>query len=274
MIVILRLDHSVLYFSPFAEELTGYCAADVLGKDYSTTFLPEAYRQPVADEIQRVRNRGPAREFRESRCCAGMARTAGWCGTPGVWMITKGRSAVLAVGQDITTLKQAQEQALQSERLAAIGQMMTGLVHESGNALARSKACLEMLAWEVEDRPEALELIGRIQKAQNHLKHLYEEVRGYAAPIKLDREIWDLSGIWRQAWENLSVSRQGHDALAPRRDWRTRPTLQGGQFPPRTALPQYPGKLAGRMFGPSPHRHSMLGGEDRRATRRAGRNPR
>jgi signal transduction histidine kinase len=108
-------------------------------------------------------------------------------------------------------LKQAQEQALQSERLAAIGQMMTGLVHESGNALARSKACLEMLAWEVEDKPEALELIDRIQKAQDHLKHLYEEVRGYAAPIKLDREVWDLSGIWRQAWENLAVSRQGRD---------------------------------------------------------------
>ncbi len=108
-------------------------------------------------------------------------------------------------------LKQAQERALQSERLAAIGQMMTGLAHESGNALARSKACLEMLAWEVEDRPEALELIDRIQKAQNHLKHLYEEVRGYAAPIKLDREVWDLSGIWRQAWENLAVSRQGRD---------------------------------------------------------------
>jgi signal transduction histidine kinase len=108
-------------------------------------------------------------------------------------------------------LKQAQEQALQAERLAAIGQMMTGLAHESGNALARSKACLEMLAWEVEDKPEALELIDRIQKALNHLKHLYEEVRGYAAPIKLDREVWDLSGIWRQAWENLSVSRQGRD---------------------------------------------------------------
>src|SRR5262249_25544177 len=40
------------------------------------------------------------------------------------------------------------EQALQNERLAGIGQMMTGLAHESGNALARSQSCLEMLAWE------------------------------------------------------------------------------------------------------------------------------
>ncbi len=104
------------------------------------------------------------------------------------------------------------EQAMQNERLAAIGQMMTGLAHESGNALARSQSCLEMLAWEVEDRPEALDLIARIQKAQDHLKQLYEEVRGCAAPLRLEREDWELSAVWRQAWENLAHERKGRDA--------------------------------------------------------------
>jgi signal transduction histidine kinase/FixJ family two-component response regulator len=119
-----------------------------------------------------------------------------------------------AVGafMDITERKRAQERTLQTERLAAIGQMMTGLAHESGNALARSQACLEMLQWEVQDRPEALELITRIQKAQDHLRQLYEEVRGYAAPLKLEREVWDLGGIWRQAWDNLYVQRDDRDA--------------------------------------------------------------
>jgi signal transduction histidine kinase len=116
--------------------------------------------------------------------------------------------AILAVGQDISTLRQAQERAVQSERLAAIGQMMTGLAHESGNALARSQACLEMLAFEVEDRPKALGLIQRIQAAQDYLKQLYEEVRNYAAPLQLQLEPWNLSHVWRQAWENLDLARQ------------------------------------------------------------------
>src|SRR5207248_3022832 len=106
-----------------------------------------------------------------------------------------------------------QERFLQSERLAAIGQMVTGLARESGNALARSQSCLEMLTWEVEDRPEALDLIGRIQKAQDHLKQLYDEVRSYAAPLKLEREPWDLSLVWRQTWDHLAVARQSRDAL-------------------------------------------------------------
>jgi two-component system sensor kinase FixL len=118
----------------------------------------------------------------------------------------------LSVLRDMTERKQSEQKLLQAERLAAIGQMMTVLAHESGNALARSHACLEMLAWEVEDRPEAMELIGRIQKAQDHLQHLYEEVRNYAAPLKLDRDVWNLAMIWRQAWDNLAVARQGREA--------------------------------------------------------------
>ncbi len=113
---------------------------------------------------------------------------------------------------DMTERKRAQERALQTERLAAIGQMMTGLAHESGNALARSRACLDMLTWEVQDRPEAQDLIARIQKAQDHLQQLYEEVRGYAAPLRLEREVTSVAQVWRQAWENLALRRQGREA--------------------------------------------------------------
>jgi len=114
---------------------------------------------------------------------------------------------------DITERKREQERTLQTERLAAIGQMMTGLAHESGNALARSRACLDMLTWEVQDRPEAQDLIGRIQKAQDHLEQLYEEVRGYAAPLKLEREVLSMAPVWRQAWENLALRREGKEAV-------------------------------------------------------------
>jgi signal transduction histidine kinase len=115
--------------------------------------------------------------------------------------------AILKVGQDITFLKQAQERAMQAERLAAIGQMMTGLAHESRNALGRSQACLEMLSLVVRDRPEAIDLINRIQKAQDHLHALYEDVRGYAAPIKLEKVPCDLRAIWREAWAHLESAR-------------------------------------------------------------------
>jgi hypothetical protein len=101
---------------------------------------------------------------------------------------------------------------LQSARLAAIGQMVAGLAHESGNALARSQACLEMLGLEVRDRPAALDLVARIQKAQDHLHQLYEEVRDYAAPIRLNCDVHDLRSILDETWEHLAALRGARDA--------------------------------------------------------------
>jgi signal transduction histidine kinase len=93
----------------------------------------------------------------------------------------------------------------QSERLAAIGQMVTGLAHESRNVLQRSHACLEALLQDIEDRPEALKQAHRIQNALDRLHILYEEVRNYAAPINLDREAVDLVRLTSTAWYNLET---------------------------------------------------------------------
>lgn len=208
MILILRPDHAIAYLSSFGEELTGFEARAVLGQDYLQRFVPEWARAATRQELHRANHGIATRGFEHPVLCRD--GTQRWM----VWNAQRlddyqGQPAILAVGQDITNLKQAQEHALQSARLAAIGQMVTGLAHESGNALARSQACLEMLTWEVQDKPEAIDLIGRIQSAQNHLQQLYEEVRGYAAPLKLERELWNVQAIWRQAWQNLSLLRQG-----------------------------------------------------------------
>jgi signal transduction histidine kinase len=102
--------------------------------------------------------------------------------------------------RDVTARNHAEERARQASRLAAIGETMAALVHESRNALQRSKASLEMLSLEVEDRPEALKLVARAQKAQEDLHRLYEEVREWAAPLHLRREPCDLREVWKEVW--------------------------------------------------------------------------
>jgi signal transduction histidine kinase len=89
--------------------------------------------------------------------------------------------------------------------------VVTGLAHESGNALQRMQACLRMLALQVEGKPEALDLVDRMQKAQDHLQQLFGEVRNYAAPINLELRTCDLSEIWREAWSQLDFARQGRE---------------------------------------------------------------
>jgi signal transduction histidine kinase len=110
-------------------------------------------------------------------------------------------------------LKDALARALQAERLAAIGQVYAGLTHESRNALQRSQACLQLLAKRVRNQPEVLDLIARIQDAQDHLHQLYEEVRTYAAPLNhLDQRCCDVGELLRQTWDNLAPQREGRNA--------------------------------------------------------------
>lgn len=224
LIILLRPDFTLLYLNPCAEEVTGHTADEVIGHNALELFIPPEYRSVIAESWRRVLAGQMIRGVETPVLCRdGSRRWVLWNGqrvmeVEAIAGATNHQHApppsrfagmaILAIGQDITALKLSQERNLQAERLAAIGQMMTGLAHESGNALARSQACLEMLAMELHEQPEAQELLGRIQKAQNHLQQLYDEVRNYAAPLKLEREPWPLDAVWRQAWSNLAVPRQ------------------------------------------------------------------
>lgn len=115
-----------------------------------------------------------------------------------------GRNYFTGIIRDLSDLERVQKQLLQSERLAAIGQMVTGLAHESRNALQRAQACLDILTLDLEEQPEQLDLARRARTALQDLYRLYEEVRGYASPIHLEFRDCDLSTIWRKEWENLS----------------------------------------------------------------------
>jgi PAS domain S-box-containing protein len=202
LILIMRPDLSIAYFSPFAERLTGFSEREALGRD--ALELLRILRAPGVTEraVETLLAGLPVRDLEDEITCRdGSRRYMVW--TARRLDDYEGAPAFLAVGQDITGLKRAQERALQAERLAAIGQMVTGLAHESRNALQRSQACIEMLALEVADRPAALDLIRRLQAAQDHLTHLYEDVRGYAAPLRLDRREVDLNTVWRAAWSHL-----------------------------------------------------------------------
>ncbi len=61
-------------------------------------------------------------------------------------------------------------------------------------------------------RPDLLDLTADIEKAQDHLRYLFDEVRGYAAPIRLKLEPVDLGKRLRETWQHLDQTRKGRDA--------------------------------------------------------------
>jgi signal transduction histidine kinase len=118
----------------------------------------------------------------------------------------------------ITRLKHAEERALQAERLAAIGHFVTSLAHESRNFLQKISCSAEFLELIDKDNSEALEEIRRIQTAEKGLEHLLEELRQYAAPMKLEKSLISIQSVWRSAWADVTgrqatVEAELHDEL-------------------------------------------------------------
>jgi signal transduction histidine kinase len=121
----------------------------------------------------------------------------------------RSRSDEVWLLNDITDVDLARQKALQAERLALIGQMITTLAHEARNALQRIRVSTETLELELEDRAELSPVLTRLGAAQDDLKTLFDEVRNYAAPLTLSRESVRLCDLAHGAWESLAKSRRG-----------------------------------------------------------------
>ena len=117
---------------------------------------------------------------------------------------TDGDSArYVLVMRDFRPIHAAQRRVLETERLAAIGETMTALAHESRNALQRMQSCLTLLKLRGDE--EVQELVDDMQDAQDQLQRLYEEVRDFAAPLQLRLRTLDMRKLLEGTWRQLRI---------------------------------------------------------------------
>lgn len=97
-------------------------------------------------------------------------------------------------------LKQAQEEARRSERLAALGQLSAGLAHELRNPLAIIKGSAETLTRRLQaGDPLTAELAGYISGEVNRTNSIVTRFLDFARPLKLERQPEDLPVLLERA---------------------------------------------------------------------------
>lgn len=96
---------------------------------------------------------------------------------------------VITLGEDITDAKRAQARAAQAEKLAAVGQLAAGVMHEVNNPLATVGACAETLALQLPAafgdeaaRVRALELCNIIDLEVQRAKRIVNGVLDFSRP--------------------------------------------------------------------------------------------
>jgi len=111
--------------------------------------------------------------------------------------------------RDLSGQQQERERVIKAERLAGLGEAMAALVHENRNALSRVQANLRMLARRLKNDEKLLKLIDGALSASDDLGRQYEQVREYAAPIRLKCAPVKLKDLVEEAWDQLTAERSG-----------------------------------------------------------------
>lgn len=99
---------------------------------------------------------------------------------------------------DITARKQAELQAIRTERLAALGQLAATLAHEINNPLQAIQANLDLMLDFPVDNREKQALLARIRQEIERLQHISQRVLSYARPQPITRQTVPVKEIIKQ----------------------------------------------------------------------------
>ena len=155
-IAVVRLDGTITRVNRRLCDILKYSSADLLGKQFSD-FTDSGDKDVDAEMLGHVvRGRLPSYTT-ERRVVCGKGEPIWVRSTSALVCDAQGRpSYLLAMCEDITPQKQAEEAVRRSERLASVGTLASGIAHEINNPIGAALLAAEA-AMVLKDRPEKRE---------------------------------------------------------------------------------------------------------------------
>ncbi|WP_396214929.1 sensor histidine kinase [Gemmatimonas sp.] len=178
--------------------LQGVARADAVGR----SIFEVLHRQPAAllkREFDEVFASGRLQQFQMESNAFGETRTFRLSKIP-MRMGGAAVTHVITVGEDITDWKAALDRTAQAEKLAALGQLAAGVMHEINNPLATIAACAESIGMQVEMGTSAppTELLRIIDLEVQRCKKIVNGLLDFSRPKAGGHEHFDLNTVVQQ----------------------------------------------------------------------------
>jgi two-component system, cell cycle sensor histidine kinase and response regulator CckA len=215
-LVALDKDGCIMLINRCGLDLLGYEEAELIGRNWFGTCLPEKlrddvpgiFKQLMAGEVELV-------EFYENPVLAkgGQERVVAWHNS----VLRNADGSIvgtLSSGEDVTERRQLEEERIHTQRLRAIGELAAGVSHNLNNMLTGVLGPAQLLEHYSDDPrvlQEAEEIIAGALRARDLVLRLNQAVRGAdeteRVPVPINQVIQDAIQVARPRWKDEAEGR-------------------------------------------------------------------
>jgi PAS domain S-box-containing protein len=202
LIVVANRERKVVVFNKAMVQLSGLSKSDVLGQDL-LEFVPESERLKVmrvmasslkGDAVSSFETLVQARSGKEIRVAFS---------TSSVLTQTGEVEGVIAIGQDLTRMKELENRVVQAEKLTSLGQLAASVVHEINNPMTAVSTYAEALLMRAQAHPTSdpadVEKFKKIVDNSERVLRFTRDLVSYARPAQDKAVQVDLNATVDQA---------------------------------------------------------------------------
>ncbi|HWP47511.1 MAG TPA: ATP-binding protein [Candidatus Limnocylindrales bacterium] len=173
-----------------AEEITGYKFEEAYGADLDQ-ILPGVCVKEIFDMMEKTNQSS----YRFQKMVKSKDGTTMYLGMTASILKNIRRNEVTGltiIFQDLTELREMEEQVRRSDRLAALGELAAGIAHEIRNPLASIKGSVQMLKADLKLEEESRTLMDIIIRESTRLNNIITDFLVYARPTPLTLNKFDI----------------------------------------------------------------------------------
>jgi two-component system, NtrC family, sensor kinase len=186
LILVANRDRRVMVYNRLLTRLTGFEKKDVLGEDL-LKFIPESERMRVmrvivaslkGEQVSNFETRVLTRDGQEIRVSFA---------TSSVLTAHGEVEGVIAIGQDLTAVKELEKRIIQAEKLASLGQLAASVVHEINNPMTAVATYADALLSRIRTQPNTgpdQEKLRKILENSDRILRFTRDLVSYARPAQ------------------------------------------------------------------------------------------
>ncbi|WP_168734407.1 two-component system sensor histidine kinase AtoS [Pseudothauera nasutitermitis] len=192
-VITVNMHGEITMMNPAAQKITGWTLAEAAGKPYHSIVDDEHFQSPLLDTLRHGRDHvGVELDFPAAGKVFKVVSSASHLKNKHGEII-----GAVVVFKDITAQKEMQNIAEQSQRLAAIGELMAGVAHEIRNPLTAVRGFVQCLRDDVSPA-EKEEFIAIILQGVDSINLVIQQLLDFSKPAKNFFVLSDVNELIRE----------------------------------------------------------------------------